>query len=237
MQWLPKRDVKYDARTVARSLVLALVLYASAAVGIAYVAGFGQVAARLSQARWWYLGPAFAAVVVAFVGYYFAYRGIRRAEDGPRLGHKAMLAVVTAGFGGFLSQGGGALDEYAMQAGGASGREARIRALALGGFEQGALALIACPTAAAALLLGMSIPRPGFTWPWALIPLPGFVLAGCLAVRYRDRLRGRKGWRERLGRGLDAIHLVVFQILLRPHRRGPAIAGMLLYWGGDMVAL
>lgn len=237
MRWFPKREVKYDNGTVARSLLVGLALSVSAAVGLAYVTGFASIASRLAHASWWWLVPAFAAVLVAFAGYYFAYRGVRRAEDGPDLGRRAMLAVVTAGFGGFLSQGGGALDEYAMQAGGASEREARVRVLALGGFEQGALAVIVCPTAAVALLLGLAVPRPGFTWPWAVIPLPAFLLASWLAVRYRHRLVRRSGWRRHLSLALDALHLVVFGIFLRPRQRGWALIGMLLYWGGDMLAL
>jgi hypothetical protein len=87
------------------------------------------------------------------------------------------------------------------------------------------------------LIQGVAFPRPGFTWPWALIPLPGFVLAAVLAHRYRDRLRGGDGWRDKVAMGLDAIHLVVFDLLLRPRRRGLAVAGMMLYWGGDMFGL
>lgn len=211
-------------------------LFAAGGVGMAYVAGFGAVHARLDHAQWWWFAPAFAGVGVAYVGYFFAYRAINRADDGPRLEFPSLLAVVTAGFGGFLAHGGTALDEYAMRAGGADKREARIRVGALAGFEHGALALVACPVAIAALIVAVTLPRHDFTWPWAVIPPVGFALAIWLAERYRNRLRDRDGWRGRTSAFLDATH-IVWEILRRPGRYGYAVLGMMLYWGGDMFAL
>jgi hypothetical protein len=234
---LPRRQVSQDGNRLARLLILALALSVAAGVGMSFVSGFGNVTRRADHAHWWWVGPAFGAIFLAFVGYYFAYRGIRGAEDRSRLERKTMLAVVLAGFGGFLSQGGGALDEHAMLAEGASEREAKVRAMALTGFEQAALALIVCPVSVAALIQGVAFPRAGFTWPWALIPLPGFLLGALVSQRYRYRLRERNGWRGKLAMALDAIHLVVFDLLLRPGRRGLAVAGMMLYWGGDMFGL
>lgn len=211
-------------------------LYAAGGVGMAYVAGFGAVHRRLADAHWWWLAPSFAAIVVSFVGYFFAYRGIKWAENGPDLDTPALLAVVTAGFGGFLAHGGTALDEFAMRAGGASEREAKVRIGALAGFEHGVLALIVCPAAIAALLLGVVIPRTDLTWPWALIPVPASVVVIALAERFRDRLRGRGGWRKRLGRFFDVAHLV-YIVLRHPGKRAPAILGMAVFWGADMFAL
>jgi hypothetical protein len=237
MRWVPRREVKHDGDSVAALLGLALVLYLAAGAGMAYVAGWGTIGHRLSHAQWWWLGPAFGSILLAFGGYFFAYRGIRSVKHGPCLDVKSRLAVVTAGFGGFLAQGGGALDEYAMRAGGADRREAKVRAMALAGFEQGVLALIVCPAAIAALIVGVGFPRTGFTWPWALIPLPSLLLAAGLSARYRDRLRNRSGWRGKIGLFLDAIDLVVYGIFLSLRTCGPALLGMLAYWGGDMFGL
>jgi hypothetical protein len=211
-------------------------LWAAGGVAMAYVAGFGKVQARLDHAHWWWLAPAFAGVVAAFGGDFFAYRAINRAEDGPELGFPALLAVVTAGFGGFLAQGGTALDEFAMRAGGAEKREAKVRVSALAGFEHGALAFIACPAAIAALIVGGTYPKHDFTWPWAAIPPLGFALAIWLAERYRDRMRDRDGWRGKVGMFLDAIH-IVWEVLKSPSTHGYAVLGMMLYGGGDMLAL
>lgn len=213
-----------------------VVLYVVAGVGMAYVAGFDAVHGRLVSARWWWLWPGFGGVVVAYFGYFFAYRGINRAENGPKLDFSSLLAVVTAGFGGFLAQGGSALDEFAMRAGGADKREAKVRVTALAGFEHGALAIIACPAAVAAIVVAGTYPRSDFTWTWAVIPPIGFAAAIALAERFRDRLRGRDGWRGKLGVFFDAIH-IVWEIFRRPRAYGYALLGMLLYWGGDIFAL
>jgi hypothetical protein len=148
----------------------------------------------------------------------------------------ALLAVVTAGFGGFLARGGTKIDEFAMRAGGAGKRESKVRVGALAGFEQGTLGLIVCPAAIAALAAGVMIPRPSFTWPWALIPVPAAALVIWLAERLRSRLRGRQGWRGRVGAFFDTAHLVTSSIG-HPRKHGVALLGMGLYWGGDMFAL
>jgi hypothetical protein len=64
-------------------------------------------------------------------GYYFAYQGIFRVDDGSRLSGRQLRAVVVAGFGGLLTHGGGALDKYALQAAGADEKDAKARATAL----------------------------------------------------------------------------------------------------------
>lgn len=215
--------------------VMAL-LYAAGAVGMSYVAGFSAVGTRIRHAQWWWLAVAFGGVAMAYWGYYFAYRGINRAEHGPKLDFRSLLAVVTAGFGGFLAQGGAALDDFAMRAGGAHEREAKVRVSALAGFEHGALAILACPVAIAAILIGATYPRADFTWPWAVIPPLGFALAIALAEHFRERLHGRRGWRRNLGIFFDSIH-IVWRIISHPSTCGYALLGMLVYWGGDAFAL
>jgi uncharacterized membrane protein YbhN (UPF0104 family) len=235
-RWLSVHHVERDVRQIIGLILLAALLYCAAGVGMAFVAGFGAVQHRLASAHWWWLAPSFAAVLVAFVGYFFAYRGIARAEGGPEIETSSLLAVVTAGFGGFLAQGGTALDDFAMRAGGAEAREAKVRVSALAGFEHGVLAIIVCPAAIVAVVLGLDIPKPDFTWPWAVIPPLGFGFAMWAAERYRERLRERKGWRGRLGVFLDAVH-VVYENLRNPRAHWSSVLGMGLYWGGDMFAL
>lgn len=215
---------------------LIALLYVIGGVGMAYVAGFDAVWRRLQDAQWWWLAPSFGAVLLGFCGYFFAYRGIDRAERRATLKTPALLAVVTAGFGGFLAHGGTALDEFAMRAGGADEREAKVRVGALAGFEHGVLALIVCPAAIAALITGAVIPRSDFTWPWALIPVPAFVMFIWLAERYRDRLHGRGGLWRPIAVFFDVAH-VVYVILRDPRHHGVAVLGMMVYWGADMFAL
>jgi hypothetical protein len=228
--------VDRDARNLAGLVALTVLLWAAGGIGMAYVAGFGAVHRLLDTAVWWWLGPAFGAVAVAFCGYFFAYRGIKLADGGPKIRVRALLAVVTAGFGGFFAHGGTALDEYAMRAGGAGAHEARSRVIALAGFEHGGMAFVVWPAAVAALIVGAAFPRTDFTWPWALVPPGGFAVAIWLAERFRDRLRDRGGLRGKLGLFFDGVH-VVWELLRRPRRHGYAVLGMMLYWGGDMFAL
>jgi hypothetical protein len=203
---------------------------------MAYVAGFDAVDARLAHAHGWWLGPCAAALAVSFAGYTLAYRGVKSVEGGPRMTWSMLLAVVTAGFGGFFAHGGTILDEYAMRAGGAGAREGKVRTAALACFEHGVLAILVCPAAAVALVLGEVIPRTDFTWPWAVIPPGGFALGIWAAERYRDRLRERDGLAGKLGVFADAVHLF-YEMLRSPRRNGVAVLGMALYWGADMFAL
>lgn len=236
MRFLSVHHVHRSRAQLAGLAALVATLSIAGAVGMAYVAGFDAVRHRLAHAHWWWLALSFGAVLVSFAGYFFGYRGIKFAEEGPKLDRRSVLAVVTANFGGFLAHGGTALDQFAMRAGGADKREANIRVGALGAFEHGVLALIVCPASIAALLTGVVVPRTSFTWPWAIIPPPAFLVGILLAERYRGRLRGRGGWREGLATFFDTTHLI-YAVLTKPRRHGLAVAGMALFWGADMLAL
>jgi hypothetical protein len=235
-RWLSTHHVYWSKGQLAALAALMAILYAAAGVGMAYVAGFSDVQHRLEEAQWWWLAPSFAGLVVAFGGYYFAYRGIKSVEEGASIGTTSLLAVVAAAFSGFLAYGATALDELGMRAGGSGEREALVRVSALTEFEQAVLALIVCPASIVALVLAVQFPRPDFTWPWAVIPPPAFILGLLLAERYRSRLRNRQGWRRRLGIFFDSAHLVS-SVLRHPREHGIAVVGMGLFWGGEMFAV
>jgi hypothetical protein len=223
---------------LARLVVLAALLELAAGTGLAYVAGFRQVRAVLGDFDWPWLAGLFGALFVSFVGYYHAYRGIFRVEGGPALPGRQMRAVVAAGFGGFLAHGGGALDRYALEAAGAEQADAKARVAGLAGLEHGVLAIGGCGAAIAVLVTGQGQPPPDFTVPWAVLPVPGFLLAFWAAGRYRRRWRrtGREGWRAAAGRFLDSVHLVR-ELFLHPWRSGPAVLGMALFWAADAFAM
>lgn len=230
MRFLSTHHVNRNRAQLVGLLAVVAALSVAGALGMAYVAGFAAVWHRLTHAHWWWLALSFGAVTVSFVGYFFGYRGIMYAEEGPKkLQTRSVLALVAANFGGFLAHGGTALDQFAMRAGGADKREANVRVGALGAFEHGVLALIVCPASIVALLAGVVIPRTDFTWPWAVIPPPAFLIGILLAERYRNRLRGRGGWRDWLATFFDTTHLI-YAVLRKPRQHGLALAGMALYW-------
>lgn len=228
VHYLDRRGVELGALIGAM-----VVLQFGAAVGIAYVAGFSDVRAALDHLVWpWLLGVV-GALIVSYIGYYYAYRGIYVVEDGKLLDRRQMRAVVTGGFGGFFAHGGATLDEYAVEATGASERQAKVRVAALAGLEHGVLALGGSAAAIAVLAAGLKKPPLDFSIPWAIIPVPGFLLAFWLAERNRDRLRRRGGWRHSMGIFLDSIHLIR-ELFRRPFAYDAAPFGMALFWAADI---
>ena len=126
------------------------------------------------------------ALLISIVGYYLAYQGIFRVEDGPRLSGPQIRAVVAAGFGGFLAHGGGALDQYALEAAGAKEANAKARVAALGGMEHGGLAIGGCAAAIILLASGRGQPPLDFTLPGLFV---GFA-TGMLFTRRTGPLAG-----------------------------------------------
>jgi hypothetical protein len=219
---------------IAALIGLAAVLQASAAVGLAYVAGFSAVHTVLSRFDWPYVVLTAGLLAASFVGYHFAYRGIYAVDDGPGLNPRQMRAVVAAGFGGFLAHGGSALDRFALEGAGADEREAKVRVAALGGLEHGVLALIGTAAAIAVLALGEPAPPLDVLIPWAVIPIPGFALAFWVAER--------KGRRARLDRHprisvfLDSIELIR-SMFFTPRRYGSVVLGMALFFVADAAGM
>jgi len=207
----------------------AALLQLAAGVGLAYVAGFSDIQHVLRAFDWVWMVPVLVGLVMSFVGYYFAYEGIYHVDRGPDLPGSQMRGVVIAGFGGFLAHGGAALDTYALEAAGADEREAKVRVSALGGMEHGMLSLIGTVAAIVLLTMGARTPPLDFSLPWAVIPVPGFLLGFWLAERYRDQLRGAPGWKGKLGIFLDGIHLVR-DLFRHIPSYAPALVGMIVFW-------
>ena len=235
---LPRLSVVHMQRrgTVLAVLVaVAILLELAAGAGLAYVAGWSEVRAVLDDFHgMWLIAPT-GGLLVSLLGYHYAYRGIFRVQGGPTLPRRQMRAVVAAGFGGFLAHGGGALDKYALQAAGADEGEAKARVAALGGLEHGVLAIGGCAAAIAELVSGRAQPPMDFTVPWAVLPIPGFLIAFWAAERYRDRFRGRVGWRGGLGTFLDSIRMIRV-LFAHPLRWGWAVCGMAVFWAADAFA-
>ncbi len=234
-QWLRGSHIRRRVVELAALAAVATVLELAAAAGLSYVAGFSQVRVVLGHFHWVWLVAVLVGLIVSFAGYYPAYRGIFQVEGGPKLPRERMRAVVAAGFGGFLAHGGGALDEYALQGAGTSEEEAKVRVTGLAGMEHGVLAIGGCATAVTVLLAGLSHPSMDFTLPWAVIPIPGFLIGFWAAERYRGRFDGRRGWRRLAGVFLGAIH-IIRQLFVQPRKWWMAVVGMALFWAADAFA-
>ena len=217
---------------LAGLIALAGLLDVAAGTGLAYVAGFGATWSALRHPDWTWLAAMAGALCVSFAGYHCAYRGVYRAADGYRLSWRRLFAVVTAGFGGFFAHWGTTPDDLVLQQAGATPRESVIRALALGGLEQGTLAAAGCVASVIVLCRGQSVPPLDVTLPWALVPVPAAVLACWAAARYAPRLRDRGRWRERLAMFLDSV-LLIRQVAERPL----ALAGMVVFWAAEVFAV
>lgn len=238
-RWFPRflsgHHIERGWRSLGVLLAIASLLELAAAIGLASIAGFSPVAAVLAHFNWHWLLVLPAAWVVSYVGYYHAYRGIFRVKSGPQMRRRVVAAVALAGFGGFLAYRGGSLDRCALRVAGASESDARIRVAALGGLEQGALALAGCGVAIAVLLTRISGVPASATLAWALAPVPGLLLAFLLADRLAGRLIAEHGWRAVIGTFLGSI-LMIRELFSRPHRWGTAILGMTVFWLADAVA-
>lgn len=231
-----RRHIDRPGAQLTALIAAAGVLDLTAATGLAYVAGFGPMRTALLHPDWPWLAVMAAMLCVSFAGYYLAYRGIYRAENGFRMPGRSLLAVVLAGFGGFFSHRGTSPDDVALQQAGADRRESIVRAGALGGTEQAALALIGCLAAIAALCLRLAAPPLNAILPWAVVPVPAALVALWAAGRYTPRLRDEPGWRGRIAVMLDSV-VLIRQLFGRPRRHVLALGGMLVFWAAEIVAV
>lgn len=237
MHWWSRHHLSSSAPQLVGLTALAAVVYLGASTGMAYIAGFSRVEHRLLHPDWPWLFVSVGCIAIAFVGYYFAYRGTGKIEGGSDdLPHSTRLAAVSAGFGGFLAHGGSAIDDYVMRAAGASEREARVRVGLIAALEHAVLAMPCSATAIVLLFTGIVEPPRDFTIPWAIGPAAGLAIAFWFAERYRDRWRDRDGWRSSVAVFLDSIHLLG-ALLRHPNRYGLALLGILVFWLGDMFSL
>lgn len=222
---------------LAGLIALAIGLEVGAAVGISYVAGFGDVSRALGHLVWWWLVVMAGSLVVSSAGYYYACKGIYEVDGGPKLPPSQLLSVVLAGFGGFFSHGGGTLDRYGLRAAGADETDANVRVMALAGLEHGVLGLLGSAAGIAVLAADMSAPPLDFSLPWAVIPVPGFIVAFWLADRYEPLLSGKSGWRGKAGNFLRSVRFIhrLFTTDLVSTR--PAVIGLGVFWGGDIFAI
>jgi uncharacterized membrane protein YbhN (UPF0104 family) len=223
---------QHPAHTAAFVLI-AGALAAGALIGLAFIAGPGEVLHRIAHPRLFWLPVAFGATVASYLGYMLAYRECACAGSGPNLPLTHVGALVAGGFGLFIPRGGFALDREALELAGLPRREASVRTFSLGTLEYAVLAPVAFSISLLLLVTGFH--REGVPLSWAVGVPVGAVIALSL-LRHRRSLALRQGWRARLAHALDGIAQTVD--LVRDRRAGLlALLGMAIYWAGDIFVL
>ncbi|MGH9172023.1 MAG: hypothetical protein ACRD0Z_14330 [Acidimicrobiales bacterium] len=232
--WLLEHHVHKPGSRLAVVFAVIAICEIGALVGLAYVAGWSAVAGVLEHFSWRWLAACGGALLLSFSGYYLTYRALFSAEGRPPLHARQLATIVVTSFAGF--HGGAALDCYALRAAGFADNEAKARARALGGLEQGVLAIGASVAAIVVLVAGLHRPNAAFTLPWAICPLPGLVLACMLAGHLNGRLSAPSGWRSRLAVLFESI-VIIRQWILRPVRHARQLLGMAIFWAAEICVL
>ena len=216
---------------------LAFALAAAAVVGIAAGYGFAAFGHAWKHVHFTWLALAVAGVVLSLPAYVVSYITVARVQEGPRLQMPLVMRVVMAGFGGFATGGGFALDKRALHAIEDDEHRATVRVLGLGALECALLAPAAWISAIVLLAVGDHRPMASLLWPWAIAVPVGAILAFWLARPPRPERVKRGGGRIRTGFGhaLDAI------VILRSLASGAlgcsaAWLGMALYWALEIAS-
>ena len=234
-EYVSRHHRDHGRRDVALSIAIAVTLAAAALVGIAWAAGFHEVASLLVRPHWHWFLLAGAGLVASLVGYTFAYRELASVDEGPDLPMHHAGALVATGFGVLIPRGGFALDQEALLDVGVPPHEAALRVRRLGLLEYAILAPAAFG-AALYLLVGGFPDRAGVQLSW-IVGVPVGTAVTLVLLRHRDRIResGRGG--GVVARFLDAVHRLG-SLFTPPCRQSlGALLGMSLYWVGDIFVL
>jgi Lysylphosphatidylglycerol synthase TM region len=219
---------------MAAFLVLGAFLSAAAVAGVVWAAGPTSVATTFRAAEWRWLLLAPPGMVLSHLGYTVAYHQLSSSDGAPELDRTLAVALVASGFGSFNPGGGFAVDRNELRSLGLTRRQATRRVLSLGVIEFGVLAPVVMGAALYLLVVG-SRARADILPSWAIGVPTGVAMAACLLV-VRNKLHARGRWWGPLRLGLEALDRAGTTLKRRP--AGPAaIAGMALYWTGDIVAL
>ena len=234
-EYVSRHHREHGRREFAVSLAIAATLATAALVGVAWAAGFGEVATRLAHPHWVWFAVAFGGTVASLVGYTIAYRELARADEGPTMQVHHAGALVATGFGLFIPRGGFALDQEALLDAGVPPREAALRVRRLGLLEYAILAPAAFAAALFLLVDGIR-DHAGIQLSW-IVGVPLGTVVTLALMRHRSWMRGGGPVRRAISRFLEAL-VRLGHLFVPPSTSGlGAAAGMSLYWAGDISAL
>ena len=223
-------------------LLIAGALALAAAMGLADMAGYGRLVDAVQDVVPTWFAVCFGGQVLAYLGYVLAVRDIARVDGGPLLSFRLSMRTVVAGFGVFAAThaaGGFAVDYWTFRRSGLRRPEAVARVLALGALEYAVLAPAALVCAVLLLFGSGGHVQHAMTYPWLAV-VPGLLAALWVsspkrAARLTDlEAAGRvHRWFSYLVAGIVKLR----SMLVAPRRYGLGIAGVSLYWLGDIACL
>jgi uncharacterized membrane protein YbhN (UPF0104 family) len=243
-----RRQTKAVATTLGlerRNVLVLLVagfLAMAAAMGLAEMAGYSRLVDAVQEVAPAWFAVCFAGEVVAYLGYVLAVRAIARVDGGPLLSLRLSMRTVVTGFGVFAAThaaGGFSVDYWTFRRSGLRRREALARVLALGALEYAVLAPAALVCAVVLLFGTGGHVQHAMTYPWLAV-VPGLLAALWLSSPKRvERLSDPEGggrvrrWFAHLVAGIWKLRCM----LVRPRVHGLGVAGVSLYWLGDIACL
>src|SRR3954453_4970596 len=223
-------------------LLVAGALALAAAMGLADMAGYRALYDAVQDVVPTWFAVCFGGQVVAYLGYVLAVRAIARVDGGPLLSARLSMRTVVAGFGVFAAThaaGGFAVDYWTFRRSGLRRREAVARVLALGALEYAVLAPAALICAIVLLFGRGGHVQHAMTYPWLAV-VPGFLVALWLSSPKRAERFSHPGdggrVRQWFAHGVAGI-CKLRCLLMRPTLHGAGLAGVSLYWAGDIACL
>jgi len=225
---------KLGSRSLTVYLVVGSVLSVAALAGITADVGWVGVRHAAVHADWVFVLMVPVAVAVSHLGYTLAYWQVARLERACDLSFSDALQLVVTGFGPVSPKGGFSLDAEALTRRGLSREDADRTMRVLGMLEYAVLAPLVLLAAIYMMAKGMKT-QAGLLPSWVIGVPVGTVITVTVLVKWRRRGCPDSWWRP-LRRYLDAIDGLLD--LLRSVRQAPeALAGMLIYWAAEIIAL
>jgi uncharacterized membrane protein YbhN (UPF0104 family) len=214
----------------------------AAAMGLADMAGYSRLVEAVQHPVPMWFAVCFGGQVVAYLGYVLAVRAIAQVDGGPSLSLRLTMRTVVAGFGVFAAThaaGGFSVDYWTFRRAGLRRRDALARVLALGALEYAVLAPAALISAVVLLFGTGGHVQDAMTYPWLAVA-PGFLLALWVSSPKRGERLSDPGDGGRIRRWLAHVVAGIVKLrclLTRPHLHGLGVAGVSLYWLGDIACL
>jgi uncharacterized membrane protein YbhN (UPF0104 family) len=224
-------------------LVVPAMLALGAVAGLADIAGGERIdrAARHIHPGWLVL--CFFGELVAYAGYVLAVRDTAKVDNGPVLSFGSSVRAVVGGFGVFAAtrtNGGFAVDYWALRTAGEDRDGAVARVLALGALEYAILAPATLCAAIAVIVAGEDVSL-GLTLPWLAV-IPG----GLAAVWISSPRRARRFmthppdagfFREGFAHFVAGLSILRSLLVAPPREHGLGLLGTAGYWAGDIACL